>query len=176
MRSHASITESLLSQGLGGYNTQYGLCVRESVHVCICVCALTPVVSILLVSLLERTFFDFISAERRGLSVCIFIAGSVASSAAVPLAELSSTMQLLESKYCVSNMCSTVCSVRGTISYCCLNLCLTRLCIFLTNHDYCHNLSLQPSHLSLPPHTSMTTSFYLPARSPTSTMYLQGLK
>lgn len=26
-----------------------------------------------------------------------------------------------------------------------LNLCLTRLCIFLTNHDYCHNLSLQPT-------------------------------
>lgn len=53
MRSHASITESLLSLGLGGYNTQYGLC--ECVCVCVSVCALTPVVSILLVS-----FTDFL--------------------------------------------------------------------------------------------------------------------
>lgn len=50
MRSHASITESLLSQGLGGYNAQYGLYVHVGKCVCVCLCALTPVVFILLVS------------------------------------------------------------------------------------------------------------------------------
>lgn len=93
MRSHASITESLLSQGLGGYNRRYScVCVWE--RVCVCVCALTPVVSILLVSFcksrLSLTFFDIISVKRR-LSVCIFIAGSVASSAAFSHTELNTT-------------------------------------------------------------------------------------
>lgn len=55
MRSHASITESLLSQGLGGYNTQHGLCayVRESA----CLCVLTPVVSILPMSFFLKADF-----------------------------------------------------------------------------------------------------------------------
>lgn len=61
---------------------------------CVCVCALTPVVSILLVSFcksrLSLTFFDIISVKRR-LSVCIFIAGSVASSAAFSHTELNTT-------------------------------------------------------------------------------------
>lgn len=54
MRSHASITESLLSQGLGGYNTEYGLCVWDSVYMY----ALTPVVSILLVSFFFPSFYN----------------------------------------------------------------------------------------------------------------------
>lgn len=67
---------------------------------------------------LKQTFFDIITAKRRGLSVCIFITGSVASSVVFSLAELNSTMQLHTSEYRVSNMCSAVGSVWGTTSYC----------------------------------------------------------
>lgn len=57
MRSHASITESLLSQGLGGYNTQYALYVHVGKCVCVCARAFTPVVSILLESPFLFLFF-----------------------------------------------------------------------------------------------------------------------
>lgn len=117
--------------------------VRKCVYVCVLWHLLSP--SCCCHFFLKLTLFDIIGVKWRGLSFYIFVAGSAASCVAFPLTELNTTIQLHTSKCWVSNMCSTVGLVRGTTSYCCLNLCLTRLYIFLTNHDYCHNLPLQPT-------------------------------
>lgn len=96
MRIHASITESLLSWGLGGYNANYSFVYEKkdvSVcgSVCVCVCALWHLLS-QCDFIQKEAFFGIISDKRKGVSLhfnwfwCCFVA--------FPLADLNSTAQL----------------------------------------------------------------------------------
>ena len=72
MRIHASITESLLSQGLGGYNAHYSFvykrkCVFVCVCACVCVCVCVCLDTCCLMAAGTICFWFFLPRKRLSL-------------------------------------------------------------------------------------------------------------